>query len=85
MVAPGVKVFFPEPPGSQLLTNDGRVVRTTLAGANRAGKGQPLPTVALDDNAPWTPPVDCAEWCLLNFIAPLEVLDNFHLPTSFPQ
>ena len=84
MVAPGVKVFFPQPPGAQLLPNNGRVVRTTLAGAHRVGKGQPLSTVALGDNATRTPPIDHAERRLLSFVAPFKALDNFHLLLPFP-
>ena len=62
MVASGVKVFFPQPSGAQFFPNDRRVVRTTLAaGAHRAVKCQPLPTVALDDDATRTPPIDRAE------------------------
>jgi hypothetical protein len=86
VVAPGVKVFFPQPPGAQFFPNDRRVVRATLAtGAPRAVKYQPLPTVALDDDATRTPSIDRAEWHLLSLIAPLEMLDNFHLLPSFPQ
>src|ERR687885_690357 len=92
-VAPGVEDFV-----AQLLVahhlflflDHGCVIRpATVTDGYAAGEGQPLTTVALDDDAPGAPSVDPAELHLLNLVVPLGALDDAliygaHPDTSFP-
>src|ERR671932_1083871 len=89
-VAPGVEDFVPQLlVAHHLFLDHGCVIRpATVTDGYAAGEGQPLTTVALDDDAPGAPSVDPAELHLLNLVVPLGALDDAliygaHKDTSF--